>query len=795
MVKKRKKTPFKALRVTLITILSLFILSLVASLGVVFAIIKDAPPLDVNQILTLNEPSVLYDDKGKFMDVVVTNKQRTVLSSNEMPQDLKNAFVSIEDERFYKHGGIDLRRITSSLFIDIKNRLKGQSTLQGASTITQQLLKNTLLSSEVSLKRKIQEMYLAIQLEKYLTKDQILTAYMNTIFLGGRAYGVEAASEQYFNKKAKDLNLIQCAFIAGMPQSPSVYYPFSAASRKNPSMYLDRTKTVLMKMHDNGYITQQQYANALNDLANNKLTFQPPSSNSGGFNYEWFSIPVIDQVKKDLKTKYHYTDTEVQHMLMYGGLKIYTTMNKDMQDNTQKLLSEDSLFGVNSKKGKNGRIVSPQASAVVMDYHTGEVKVIVGGRGKQPPMSFNRAASDRFLRPCGSSIKPLAVYAPAIDLKEATAATVVDDSPLPDDLAKMYGSAGNPYNPQDDDHTFMGDMTLRSGLMYSRNLVAIKLENQIGLKTGAEYAEKFGLTLDNHDKTSIAALSLGELHHGTNPLTMTAAYGVFGNNGIYTYPQLYTKVVDRNGKVILENDHKTKSVLSPQAAYVMYDMLKGPVSPGGTGPKANFGDMPVRGKTGTSGDSRDLWFCGLTPYYSAAVWIGNDDDSVVNGISSNTAAGVWAAIMKPIHQNLQPKDIPMPQGVTTAVVCSESGKLPTTACYNDPTGDKTYSELFIDGTIPTEYCPLSHSYPNNNSIGNTSVKPFNGNDANTLNNSAGTINARANPNVDNTNKKNNLDKNNTNTNTNTNLQTSNAPIINNHNNNNNTTTTTTTNGN
>lgn len=750
MVKKHKKAPYKALKITLITIFSLFILSLVASGGIILAIIQNAPTLDVNQILTLNETSVLYNDKNQFMDVVVTPEQRTVISFNDMPQDLKNAFVSIEDERFYKHNGIDLRRISGVIYIDIKSKLKGQSTLQGASTITQQLLKNTLLSSEVSLKRKIQEIYLALKLENHLTKDQILEAYMNTIFLGGRANGVEAASAQYFNKKAKDLNLIECAFIAGVTQSPTASY--SAATKKNQSVYISRTQTVLMKMHENGYISDQQYNDALSDLAN-KLTFQFPSTSNSKLNYGWFSLPAIEQVKKDLKLEYHYSDADVNHLLMYGGLKIYTTMDKDAQDNTQSLLNDDSTFGINSKKDKNGSL-QPQASAVIMDYHSGEVKAIVGGRGdnNQPLMTYNRAASENFLRPSGSSIKPLTVYGPAIDSKQLTASTEVEDAPLPDNIAQLYGQGGNQY-PSNDSREYGiygASVTLRNGLMHSLNTVATRIENQIGLKTGAEYAEKFGLNLDSSDKTSIAALSLGQLHHGVNPFIMAAAYGTFGNNGNYTYAKLYSKVIDRTGKVILENKHKTKRVLSPESSYIMYDLLKGPVSSSGTGPRANFGDMPVRGKTGTSGDQRDLWFCGLTPYYSASVWIGNDDNSVINKISSNTAAGTWAAIMQPIHQNLQPKDIEIPQGVVSSVVCEDSGKLPTSACYSDPTGNKTYSELFIDGTVPTDYCNLSHSYRNNNSIIDNLLKPFKGN---TPNNNEGTNNTNNN-NTKNTNNKN-----------------------------------------
>lgn len=734
MVKKRKKAQFKALKVTLTVLLSLCILVFVATAGVTLAMIKNAPPLDVNQILTVNEPSVLYDDKDKFMDVVITTEQRTVIPFKDMPQDLKNAFVSIEDERFYKHNGIDLKRITGATLINLKNKISKQSGLQGASTITQQLLKNTLLSSEVSFKRKVQEIYLAIKLEKQLTKDQILEAYMNTIYLGGRAWGVEAASQQYFNTNTKNLNLIQCAFIAGVPQSPSVYYPYSNAAQKDPSIYLNRTKSVLKKMYENGYISQPQYDTAISDLSNNKLAFAKPAPINNKLQNEWFSIPAIEQVKKDLKSQYRYSDAEVQHLLMYGGLKIYTTMDKDLQSKTIDTLTDDSLFGYSSTKDNNG-IIQPQAAAVVMDYHNGEVKSLVGGRGDQPARSFNRAASEKYLRPAGSSIKPLTVYGAAIDSKQDTAATVFEDAPLEESVAKMYGSANQPYYPQNENLEFNGNMTLRQAITKSVNVIAVKVVHQLGLKTSADYAEKFGLTLDEHDRTSISALALGQLHHGTNPLTMAAAYGVFGNNGRYTYPKMYRKVLDRNGKTILENKKESKKVLSPESAYIIYDMLKGPVSAEGTGPRANFGNMPVRGKTGTSGDKKDLWFSGLTPYYSAAVWIGNDDNTVLRGrINSNTSAALWASVISPFHQDLPPKDIEIPSGVVNGVVCSASGKLPSSSCYSDPTGNKTYSELFIEGTVPSDYCNLPHSWVKDNPLLNNPLfKPFK-QDKNTITN-------------------------------------------------------------
>ncbi|MHC1720697.1 MAG: transglycosylase domain-containing protein [Clostridiaceae bacterium] len=680
-------------------IISIFVFTCVASAVAGIAMVIAAPKLDVQRIMNVSQPATLYDDESKYMDTVKTSENRIVIKSSEMSQELKNAYVAIEDERFFTHPGIDIKRIFGSVFINIKSKLSGSDSLQGGSTITQQLIKITTLTSAVTITRKVQEWYLALKLEKQLTKDQILEAYMNTIYLGGSAYGVEAASRQYFAKSANELDLLQCAYIAGVAQSPSVYYAYSETSKKNPSRYLNRTKTVLLRMKANGYINEEQYNKGISDLDSGKLVFEPQKQSSDRMTYEWFSLPVIKQVKEDLKAKLNYSDEEIQRAIYNGGLKIYTTMNKKMQDSTQAVL--DSGLGTN--KDSNG-IIYPQAAAVIMDYHTGAVKVIVGGRGDHPALSFNRAASDNFLRPAGSSIKPLTVYSAAIDSKAVTPATLMEDSPLPASIGQIYGSASNPYNPKNDNLTFSGMNTIRSSIMRSINLVAVKLEHKIGLKTGIAYGEKYGLTFDEHDKTSIAALALGQLHHGTNPLTMAAAYGVFGNGGTYTSPVLYTKVVDSMGMTILETKAETHEVISAESAFIMYDLLKGPVSSGGTGPSASFGGMEVRGKTGTTSDKRDLWFTGLTPYYSAAVWIGNDNNSVTSGVSSNTAAGLWAKFMKPAHTDLASKSISKPSGVTTASVCAVSGRLATEVCSRDPRGSKVITDYFITGTIPTDIC-------------------------------------------------------------------------------------------
>lgn len=710
--KKKKKRNFfwNLMKIFIITIICLGILGGVAFAGVMLAMVKTSPALDLNGILTLNESSVLYDDKGKFMDEAPTLEKREVVALKDIPQNLKNAFISVEDERFLVHNGVDFKRLAGVIFADVKKIVTGKGGIQGASTITQQLVRNTILSNEVTIKRKVQEIYLSMELEKVLSKDQILEAYLNTINLGGNIHGVQKAAKHYFNKDLKDLTLIECAYIAGVTQNPSRYYAFLPARQKDPSPYIERTKIVLGQMLRNNYIDNTIYEKALADLDNKQLqsAFVPPKSieQSSKLNYEWFSRPVMDAVKSDLKQQYKYSNDEVENLLMYGGLKIYTTMDRELQDASQKILDDDKNLGIKSVSSGANSAIQPQGSAVVMDYHTGQVKVIIGGRGEQPARSYNRAASSSFIKPTGSAIKPLTVYAPAIDTKMATAATVIEDSPLPVEIGKQWPVNGKPYDPRNyDSEGFRGFLTLREALRRSINLVAIKLEYEIGLKTGLSYAEKFGIKINKTDSTSISALSLGQFE-GTTPLAMAAAFGTFGNNGMYTESVLYTKVVDKSGKVLLETKPVVRKVLSPQSSYIMYDLLKGPTSweDGATASNARFGDMPAAGKTGTSSDKKDFWFVGLTPYYSGAVWLGNDTPKSYTTIFSSTSAGIWSKIMAEAHKNLPIKDIDMPSGLTKALVCKDSGKVPTDLCYKDPRGSRVYEELFIEGTVPTTLC-------------------------------------------------------------------------------------------
>ncbi|MBS5884876.1 MAG: PBP1A family penicillin-binding protein [Clostridium sp.] len=697
------------LKGTFLGILIAGLLCFVVGLGYVFAIIKSTEPLDVNAVLTLNEPSMIYDSEGQYIDNLPTQEERYKVKLDEMSKYLKDAYISIEDERFYKHPGVDIKRTLGSALRSAKYFFTGSGNVQGGSTLTQQLIKNTLLTNDVKIERKIREMYLSLNLESKLTKDQILEAYLNTIPLGGKIYGVEAASKYYFEKSAKDLTLPEAAFIAGLTQAPSAYSPYDPENIADPTIYLDRTKTVLMKMRDLGYITQEEYDEAYAFTDANQFAFSQTVINYK-INYEWFVYPALDQVRKDLKDVYKYTDEEVDRLFSTGGLKIYTTMDRKIQDSTQAVLNDRNsiqqldIYANPEVTDENGT-PALQAAAVIMDYRTGQIKAMVGGRGEQPARSTNRAYYA--LRSIGSTTKPLTVYGPAIDTKTITAGTVLDDAGLPSSIQSKYGG----YNPANWNKVSDGLITARQSIALSKNVPTVLIEDKLGIETGLAYGEKLGLVYSEESK-GIATISLGEFTEaeanpdGGNPYILASAFGSFGNNGLYTEPILYTKVVDATGKVILEPKLNQTQVFSPQTAYIMRDLLKGPLTFDGS--LAKIPNMPVIGKTGTTSNVTDFLFAGLTPYYSGAVWIGYDNHSAMGGASySSSAASLWGAMMAPIHENLEYKEFDgNPGGVTSVAICKDSGKRPTDLCNKDPRGSRVYNELFIAGTEPTGVCDV-----------------------------------------------------------------------------------------
>lgn len=727
--RKKKQSGFtKFLKRFIFTIFFLMLTAMVVGAGYIFAVIKSTPPLDLQAVLNLSQPTSIYDKDGVFMDNLHSEVDRTIVPYDQIPQYLKDGFVSIEDQRFENHRGIDPIRIGGSILTDINKLFKGQRSFHGGSTITQQLLKNTVLSDESSaIQRKIKEIWYALNLEKELSKDEILNQYLNTIPLGGTAYGVEAAANLYFGKSVNELNLIECAYISGIAQATTYYGAYNENNKKDPSPYLVRTKSVLNKMYELNKITKTEYDQAIADLNSGKLVFKS-TKKSYTLEYEWYINPTVSQVKEDLKEKYKYTDEEVSKLLANGGLKITTNMDRSLQDYTQNLLDNYSArnVGLNETYFEGTKIPEFQASATIVDYRTGKVLAMVGGRGPHPANSANRAYS--VLKPIGSTTKPLTIYGPALNEKILTAGSTIDDAPLDSNVLKIINN-GNPWDLNNDDRQFDGNVTLRYGLKYSKNVVAAKVLSSIGLKTSHSYGEKFGLVYNNNSKTQAATLALGQFDgngDGGNTFITSSAFGVFGNDGIYTEPKLYAKVVDASGNVLLDSEAniKTKEIFSKQTAWIMYNILK--ESRSYTGPSAQWGSIPVAGKTGTTSNNKDFWFTGLTPYLSGSIWLGYDTPrSMYNG-SSDKAAALWGKIMAKAHEGLDYKEIDMPSGITSATICMDSGKLASDLCYED-SRNRVYDEYFIEGTEPSTYCDAHVSVTlnsSNNKLANSYTPSF-----------------------------------------------------------------------
>ncbi|HHX55043.1 MAG TPA: PBP1A family penicillin-binding protein, partial [Clostridiales bacterium] len=624
-----------------------------AAVGIVASIIKDMEPIDASNIYDLlDESTFILDAEGEVIEKIQTEGYRDIIDFGEMPTHLKNAFIAIEDERFLTHNGLDYKRILGAAWTNLRT-----GSRQGASTISQQLAKVLYLSYEQTYTRKIKDMYYAIQLEKQLSKDQILEAYLNTINLGSGAYGVQAASQVYFSKDVKDLTIGEAALIAGIARNPSRYSPIKTLQKDQVNEehheilddsdsqytivynddYKNRQQLVLNSMKRLGMISEEEYTTAKNEdikasLRPNRFTEVERSS--------YFADLVKDEVLIKLIANGH-TSEEANNMLYSGGLRVYSTLDSRIQ----KILDEeyenqDTFTDLQGNPlltvGEDGN-VQPQSAMVIMDHESGEIKALVGGRSITGRKIYNRALNPR--QP-GSSIKPIAVYTPAIDLG-ITAATVFDEVPV-------YYDRGNPARryPSNYDHSYHGLSTLRELVQRSSNIGAVKIVDQLGnhndnaaFNTMFDYMERMGISTvvrpenpylaPNGHKFSDSTYStaLGGMTHGVSPLELTAAFSTLANQGVYANPITFTEIRDKHGNIILENKPEKKRVVSPEVAYVVTDLLKSAVT-SGTGSRARLdsgnSQIPVAGKTGTTNDQKDAWFVGYTPYYVAATWIGYD---------------------------------------------------------------------------------------------------------------------------------------------------------------------------
>lgn len=733
--KKGKKSKIK--RVILVLTILIVLIGFIgagAVVGIVASIIKDTEPIDASNIYDLlDESSFVLDSEGQVIEKIQTEGYRDIIDYSRMPDHLVNAFIAIEDERFWDHNGLDIKRIFGAAWTNFRTGSK-----QGASTINQQLAKTLYLSLDQTYTRKIQDMYYGIQLDRQLSKQQILEAYLNTINLGSGAYGVQAAAQVYFSKDVEELTIAEAALIAGIARNPFRYPPMRTLEKQHVDeekhvilddshplytiVYNDefqgRQRLVLNNMKRLGMISEEEYNTALNEdiresLAPNRFTSEQTSS--------YFGDLVKDEVISALMNKGN-TREEANNMLYSGGLRIYSTLDSRMQ----KILDEEyenqnNFLDPQGRPllivGEDGN-VQPQSAMVIMDHVTGEIRALIGGRGITGRKIYNRALSPR--QP-GSSIKPIAVYTPAIDLG-LTAATVFDDVPA-------YFDRGNPSRvyPANYNRKFPGLSTMREAVQRSSNVVAMKAIHQLGNynDTAAfnimfDYMEKMGITTvvrpenpyiapdGKKHMDSTYSTALGGMTHGVSPLEMTGAFSTLANQGVYTKPITFTEIRDKHGNLILENKPEKQRVVSPEVAYVMTDMLKSAVT-SGSGSRArldsNNSQIPVAGKTGTTNNQKDAWFVGYTPYYVAATWIGYDTpDQLPQG--SVMAAQVWSTIMKRIHEDHSPKNFPSADNLVRVSICTKSGKLPTEFCSLDPRGSTVRTEVFIRGTEPKDYCDV-----------------------------------------------------------------------------------------
>ncbi|MBO4980493.1 MAG: transglycosylase domain-containing protein [Lachnospiraceae bacterium] len=778
-----RKLILTAFKVFFIAILCVGICGVAAGIGAFRGILACTPQIRLSDVVASGQATIVYDCEGNELDQYVSsNSNRIEVSMDQVPKQLGQAFVAIEDERFYQHNGIDVKGILRAGYQFV---ITGGAEAQGASTITQQLLKNTIFTDWTSegknyvkkIKRKIQEQYLALEITKNFTKDEVLLRYMNAINLGQNTLGVEAASQRYFGKSCSDLTLSECAVIASITQNPSYYNPL-----RYPEHNQTRREKCLKKMLELDFITKAEYDEAIADTEDvyeriglYDTNLQTSDTTSGSY----FSDAVYEQVKEDL-IKSGYSDTMAETLLTAGGLRIESTMDPTIQkimdeefanpDNynpkTRWYLSyaltirdnngenhnfskenmtswfkafggdpdfnlifssqEDAYaaietyrtamlndLGITETEDNYEENISmtaqPQAAMVIEDQSTGYVVALVGGRGnKEGRRTLNRATDA--LRSPGSTFKVLASFAPALDSAGKTLATVYNDAPFNYDDGRPVSNWYKGY--------YRGICSIRYAIEQSLNIIAVKNQTVITPQLGYDYLLNFGFTtltdgvvINNKVYSDVnQTLALGGITNGVSPYEMNAAYAAIANQGLYVEPKLYTRVTDADGNVILDNTKpKTRQVIKETTAFLLTDAMVDVVTIG-TGRRANFdSNMAIAGKTGTSTGPRDLWFVGYTPYYTATVWSGYDNNIVMSENKANDETAIskvmWKAVMQRVHENLPYEQFPTPSGIVQVEICTQSGKLPVPGLCDGT----LRQEYFAEGTEPTESCDIHYS--------------------------------------------------------------------------------------
>ena len=651
-----KNRPKKSYHISLFQKISLIILIFALTFSITFIGLSTLNNQKISEMVQGNKfldaiNSKVYDINGKIITEFY-QENRNPVPLSKIPSHLINATIAIEDSDFYKHKGISLRGIVRAQWENFKNiilQLNKEAKPHGGSTITQQLAINTFLTREISLNRKLKDMLLALQIERSFTKDEILEMYLNEIYFGHGAYGVQSAAKMYFNKNVQDLNLAECALLAGIPRGPSYYSPIL-----NQEVSLKRRNIILNRMYKLGYISKEDMEKAKRSPL--ELNY---NNKRDKFTAPYFSTFILSQLLEEYGANVVYK----------GGLKIYTTLDLEMQYFAETALQES---------GHEGAIIA-------IEPQTGYIKAMVGGKDFEES-KFNRAT--QAYRQPGSAFKPF-IYLTALD-NGFTPSNIIEDSPV---------TFENGWSPENYEKEFSGPVTLREAFEHSINVVGVKLLEQVGIKKVINYSHKAGITSELRSDLSLA-LGTSEI----TPLEIASAYATIANLGVKVDPVSIIRIEDNKGKIIKENIAQKKKVFKEETCYVLISMMKGVIERG-TGWNAKIG-RPAAGKTGTTNDFVDAWFIGFTPELVTAVYIGNDDrkplgNKMTGGV---VAAPIWAKFMKNALKNNEKKDFSQPDKITKISVCKESGLLPTDSC------PEILTVTFIKGTEPISYCTVHQKY-------------------------------------------------------------------------------------
>ena len=726
--KKQSKHPKLKLAIKILIII--FLLLCVIGAGVVaaifFGLFGDDFEITKEDLKISASNSKVVDQSGNVIADLSGDEKRKIVTLDQMSDYLPKAYISIEDERFYKHDGVDFKRTGGAII----GKVLGKSSY-GGSTITQQLVKNITKDAETSgiegIMRKVKEWAKAYQVERMISKEQILELYLNILYIGGEGnlHGVQLGAEYYFNKSAKDLDLAECSFLAGINSSPNYYNPYKLynendTEEKRAERIKSKCLTVLAKMKELGYVTnEEEYKTAVSKVETG-LTFQKSTSIDAGSSYSYHTDAVIEQVIKQVMEEKGVSREIAKNYVYSSGLTIYSTVDPNIQTRVETETKNAKYIVAGKEKNKDGTMKNDhtQAAMVIIDHKTGNVLGVSGGLGEKTGANLNRATQST--RQPGSAIKPIADISPALQEKVITAATVYDD---------VYTDF-NGYTPKNDGKVYDGYKNIRFIIAKSKNVPEVKIMKELTPSKSIDYLRNYGVTslkktaeIDpKKDATDeVLALAIGGIAHGISPLEMAAAYAAIANNGEYITPTFYSKVVDTNGNVVLTPNQERRRVISEQNAYITKSILQEPVK-SGTATYCAISGMDVAAKTGTTDNSNDRWLCGFTPHYTAACWYGYDIQEEVRWSGTNPAGMIWDNVMTDIHKGLPSATFTRPDGIVEATVCQTTGCLAASGCTT------TYKEIFTSDNMPTkceghgtqkickesrklanEYCPVTEN--------------------------------------------------------------------------------------